>query len=215
MAKIPRVSVCIPAYNHEKYISQTITSVLNQGIDDLEIVITDDCSSDATVSAINSINDSRIRLFRHSRNQGPSVAANNNIVNSQGEYVCFVPSDDIFLPHKISKQLAVLEEDPGIGAVFSQMQYIDEAGSLLEQKDNVSPAPRRIRRKSFFGTFSLRAIALPRRQPWFVGTFSTRSDYLTLACCKLRTLIFGFVFACDLISISFVSPSFSTEFAPV
>ena len=168
MSKKPRVSVCIPAYNHEKYVCQTIRSVLNQGIDDLEIVITDDCSSNSTVSAIKSIDDNRIKLFMHSHNQGPSVAANNNITNSQGEYVCFLSSDDILLPDKIQKQLTVLEENPGIGAVFSHMQYIDEEGSLIDQKVKPLLVPDKredILRQFFFeGNYLAAPTAMVRRQ---------------------------------------------------
>jgi glycosyltransferase involved in cell wall biosynthesis len=170
MPKKPKVSVCIPAYNHEKYVCETIRSVLNQCIDDLEIVITDDCSSDSTVSAINSINDNRIRLFTHSHNHGPSVAANNNINNSHGDYVCFLPSDDIFLPGKIQKQLGVLEADPSIGAVFSYMQYIDEEGSLSERNGEslfVSQHDKRedILRQLFFeGNYLAAPTAMVRRQ---------------------------------------------------
>jgi glycosyltransferase involved in cell wall biosynthesis len=170
MLKKPKVSVCIPAYNHEKYVCQAIKSVLNQGIDDLEIVITDDCSSDSTVSAINSINDNRIRLFIHSHNQGPSVAANNNIKNSQGEYVCFLPSDDIFLPGKIHKQLGVLEANRDLGAVFSHMQYIDEEGSLQERQGGPLLVPEydkreNILRQFFFeGNYLAAPTAMVRRQ---------------------------------------------------
>ena len=153
MPKNPRVSVCIPAYNHEKYVCETIRSVLNQGIDDLEIVITDDCSSNSTVSAINSINDNRIRLFTHSHNQGPSVAANNNIKNSCGEYICFLPSDDIFLPGKIKKQLGVLEVNPHVGAVFSHMQYIDEEGLLSERNGESLFAPQHDKREDILRQF--------------------------------------------------------------
>ncbi len=147
------MSVCIPAYNHEKYVCHAIRSVLNQGIDDLEIVITDDCSTDNTVSAINSISDNRIRLFTHSHNQGPSVAANNNIKNSRGEFVCFLSSDDIFMPGKIQKQLAVLEEDLSLGAVFSNMQYIDEEGSLLEKSGDPMLVPQQDKREDILRHF--------------------------------------------------------------
>jgi glycosyltransferase involved in cell wall biosynthesis len=143
-------------------------SVLNQGIDDLEVVVTDDCSTDSTVAAINSINDNRIKLFTHSHNQGPSVAANNNIKNSQGDYVCFLSSDDIFLAGKIQKQLNVLERDTGIGAVFSHMQYIDEQGSIIDRKVNPILVPdtrEEILRQFFFeGNHLAAPTAMVRRQ---------------------------------------------------
>ena len=131
MAARPDVSVCIPTYNHEKYIHECITSVLNQDYKDLEVVITDDFSTDGTVNAILPFVSEAVRLLRHDKNYGPSVAANNSIGNSRGDFICYFNSDDAFLPSKVSKQRKVLEENPEIGAVFSFVEYMDDESRTI------------------------------------------------------------------------------------
>jgi glycosyltransferase involved in cell wall biosynthesis len=122
----PRISVCIPAYNHEKYIGDCINSVLGQTFSDFEIVVTDDCSKDGTVEVVKSFSDPRIRLFRLARNQGPSVAANNNFREARGDFLCPLASDDLFHPEKLERQLAFLESNPEVGVAFSYVRYVDE-----------------------------------------------------------------------------------------
>jgi glycosyltransferase involved in cell wall biosynthesis len=125
---LPRISVCIPAYNHAKYIAACIESVLNQSISDFEILVTDDGSTDGTVDVVKSFFDPRIRLFRLARNQGPSVAANNNFREARGEFICPLASDDLFHPEKLERQLAFLASNPDVGVAFSYMRYVDEEG---------------------------------------------------------------------------------------
>ena len=125
----PKVSVCIPAYNHEKYVAECIQSVLAQSFQDFEIVITDDASTDRTVDVIESFSDERVRLFRHSTNLGPSATANHNMLAASGEYIAFLPSDDLFLPGKLEKQARYLEANPQVAAVFGYVSVVDELGS--------------------------------------------------------------------------------------
>ena len=124
----PLVSVCIPAFNHEKYVASAIESVLGQTLDDFELIITDDASADRTVDVIRSFHDPRIRLFEMPRNLGPSCAANNNIAQARGRYLAFLASDDMFTPDKLEKQFQFLEENAQVGAVFSWMTYVSESG---------------------------------------------------------------------------------------
>jgi len=149
------VSVCIAAYNHEKYIADTIGSVLDQGVDGMEIIITDDCSSDQTFAVASAIDDRRIRVFRHSHNQGPSITANDSINKAQGNYICLLASDDIFLPGKIRKQLSILENNPKVGATFSLLTYIDEEGRPFDRQNSIpllpeNPSKEQLLRAFFF-----------------------------------------------------------------
>jgi glycosyltransferase involved in cell wall biosynthesis len=127
----PRISVCIPAYNHEKYVGDCINSVLGQSFSDFEIVVTDDCSTDGTVEVVKSFSDPRIRLFQLAKNQGPSIAANNNFREARGDFLCPLASDDLFHPEKLERQLAFLDANPDVGVAFSYMRYVDERGAEI------------------------------------------------------------------------------------
>lgn len=124
-----RITVVIPSYNHEKYIAQAIQSVLEQTYQDFEIVITDDGSRDGTVDVIKTFRDPRIRLFCFDRNQGACAAMNNNIREAKGEFIAVLNSDDLFLPDKLEKQVAFLDKNQEIGAVFGHPKLIDEVGN--------------------------------------------------------------------------------------
>jgi glycosyltransferase involved in cell wall biosynthesis len=123
---MPRVSVIIPSYNHEKYVAEAIQSVLDQTYQDFEIVITDDGSSDSTVSIIKSFTDPRIKLFCFPKNQGAAVAANHCIAEAKGEFIALLNSDDAFVPEKLEKQVQFLDRNSKMGAVFSYAQFINE-----------------------------------------------------------------------------------------
>lgn len=126
---MPRITVTIPSYNHEKYIGHAIQSVLDQTCQDFEIVITDDGSSDGTVDVIKTFKDPRIRLYCFDRNQGACVAMNNNIREAKGEYIAVLNSDDMFLPDKLKKQIGYLEKHPEVGAVFGYPKFFDDEGN--------------------------------------------------------------------------------------
>jgi len=123
---MPKVSVIMPSYNHERFVGHAIQSVLDQTFQDFEIVITDDGSTDGTVGEIKKFADPRVRLFTFEQNQGAAAAANNCIANAAGEYFAVLNSDDIFLPEKLEKQVRFLDGHPDVAAVFSYARIIDE-----------------------------------------------------------------------------------------
>ena len=91
-----KISVVIASYNHAKYISSTIKSILNQSYQNFEIIITDDGSIDATLSEIKKFADSRIKLFEFEKNKGAAIAINNSIMCSSGEIIALINSDDVW-----------------------------------------------------------------------------------------------------------------------
>ena len=105
------VSVCIPAYNGEKYISKTIQSILNQSYTNIEVVVVDDHSSDNTVEAVRAINDNRVRLICNEENLGMTGNWNKCIRESKGEYVKLIPGDDFIYEECIEKSIKILEEN--------------------------------------------------------------------------------------------------------
>ena len=131
-----RVTVIVPSYNHDKFVAEAIQSVLDQTYQDFEIVITDDGSSDQSVSIIKSFTDPRIKLFCFDQNQGACVAGNKCLSEAKGEFIAMLSSDDVFAPDKLEKQVRFLDHNPDIGAVFSYAQIIDEDGNDLADKNH-------------------------------------------------------------------------------
>ncbi|MCL6583030.1 MAG: glycosyltransferase [bacterium] len=126
---MPRVSVVMASYNHEKYVAEAIQSALDQTYQDIEIIITDDGSTDGTVSQIKKFRDPRISLFCFEKNQGACVAIRTSLEKARGEYIALLNSDDVFYPDKLEKQVSFLNDHSDIAAVFSHAQIIDEQGN--------------------------------------------------------------------------------------
>lgn len=110
---MPLVSVITPTYNSSKYICDTIKSVQDQTFKDWELIITDDCSLDNTVSLVTEMqqNDTRIRLFTTKTNSGPAVSRNTAIENSQGRFIAFLDSDDLWGCNKLEIQLSFMKKN--------------------------------------------------------------------------------------------------------
>ncbi|MEK7633230.1 MAG: glycosyltransferase [Patescibacteria group bacterium] len=130
---MPKVSVIISAFNHEKYVAESINSILSQTFVDFELIVVDNGSTDSTYKIIKTIKDPRIRVFRIKKNIGFGHALNYALNKSRGEYISLFSSDDICLPDKLKKQVKYLDDNPGVGAVFTQAQMIDEEGNEIKE----------------------------------------------------------------------------------
>lgn len=141
MEKNELVSIVLPSYNLEKYISQTINSVLSQTYPYWELVITDDCSSDSTVRIIREFaeKDSRIRLFILDKNSGAGAARNNSIKEAKGRYIAFLDGDDWWYPNKLQLQMEFIQEHQ-YEFVFTAFEYADKDLNVT----GVSFKPKRI-----------------------------------------------------------------------
>jgi sugar O-acyltransferase (sialic acid O-acetyltransferase NeuD family) len=126
--KKPTVTVLIASYNHEKYVADSLRSVLNQTYQDFEIVVVDDGSTDGTVAEIKKISDPRIKQAFLNRNTGIVVAKTKGLSLASGRYIAILNSDDMFLPDKLEEQVAFLDSHPEVGAVFTQADIIDDDG---------------------------------------------------------------------------------------
>jgi glycosyltransferase involved in cell wall biosynthesis len=126
---MPLVSVVITSYNHEKFISDTIESVLGQDFEDLELIIVDDASTDSSRQIIQkyAMEDARVRVILHETNCGIAKTLNDGIAAAEGKFLAETASDDVWMKDKLSKQLAVLESDEDL-VVFTEVEIIDESG---------------------------------------------------------------------------------------
>jgi len=124
-----KVSVIVPTYNRERYLKEAMDSVLNQTHKNLELHIVDDGSTDSTKDLVKSFTDDRIKYY-YQKNQGQSVARNTGIKNSQGEYICFLDSDNLWKHDKLERQLKLMAENPDYQIVYGENEIIDENGQV-------------------------------------------------------------------------------------
>jgi glycosyltransferase involved in cell wall biosynthesis len=129
----PLVSVVMPTYNRRALLEASIDSVLNQTLDDFELFIVDDASTDgsAEVLGTRARADRRIRIMRAAVNGGCDAARNLAMGQARGRYLAFLDDDDLFLPERLERTVARLEAEPGLGAVFSRFGCIDARGQPL------------------------------------------------------------------------------------
>lgn len=125
------VSVVIPSFNHAPFVAESIRSVLDQSYANLEIIIVDDGSTDGTPDVVRGISDPRIHLEVLPENRGAVTALNMAIARARGEFVCMLSSDDYFLPAKVERQVAFMNEHPDCAATFGLPRFIDERGAPL------------------------------------------------------------------------------------
>jgi hypothetical protein len=139
----PLVSVCIPVWNREHLLSETLDSVLGQTYDDLEVLVVDNASTDgsADVARRYAARDSRVRLVVNGANIGGMPNYRRCLELATGDYLKFCNSDDL-LPPSLVTRLAAGLEDPGVGLAFARQSMIDESGRALPPwlPDPVLPA---------------------------------------------------------------------------
>ncbi|HEY7330709.1 MAG TPA: glycosyltransferase family 2 protein [Gemmataceae bacterium] len=123
-SSIPTISVSMITYNHEKYIGEAIRSVLSQTFTDLELIVVDDGSTDATPRVIADFDDPRLMNLRQ-ENQGPSAAANRGLSACRGRYVALMSGDDVCHPDRLARQLEEYQRGP-TRLLFSSVDLIDE-----------------------------------------------------------------------------------------
>lgn len=130
---MPKVSVIIPTYNRAESLRFAIESALKQTFTDIEIIVSDDKSTDHTREVAESFKDRRIKYVRNEGNKGVSAARNSAIMASEGEYIAFLDDDDEWLPDKLQKQVEVLDHSqPNICGVYSNRLFIDrKSGKVL------------------------------------------------------------------------------------
>ena len=125
----PLVSVCIPAYNNEAYIVETIQSILNQTYTNLEVVIVDDHSTDRTAELVRGIKDPRIKLYQNEKNLGMSGNWNRCLQLVTGEYIKLICADDLLKPDCLAKEVHALVRHPEVVLAESDTQLVDKNGS--------------------------------------------------------------------------------------
>jgi glycosyltransferase involved in cell wall biosynthesis len=126
----PLVSICISAYNVERFLKETLDSILNQTYLNTEIILVDNGSIDRTFDVAQSFQDDHFRCFRIPENIGGYQAMNKVAAMARGDLVAIYHSDDVYEPAIVEKEVAYLQSHPEAGAVFTMYQYMDEEGGI-------------------------------------------------------------------------------------
>lgn len=121
-----RLTVLMSVCNGERYVSEAITSILNQTFSGFEFIIIDDGSTDRTPEILRSNDDPRIRVIRNDRNIGLTKSLNIGLEHARGELIARMDADDVSLPERLEKQMRFMESHPGFALVGSSAELIDE-----------------------------------------------------------------------------------------
>lgn len=137
MSGSPLVSICIPIYNGEKYIEETLNCVVNQTYSNLEIVISDNCSTDNSIALINKFNDPRIKIYSNSTNQGLIYNFKKVFTYATGKYIAFLGADDLMELTSVEEAVAIFENEKykNVVLVNSFIEIInDESKHVITKK---------------------------------------------------------------------------------
>jgi len=137
MTNFPKVSVVMPVYNGEKYLEESIDSILNQTFTDFEFIIVNDGSSDQSEEIIRNCQkkDDQIHLITNPNNLGIAEATNVGISYACGEYIALMDQDDISMPERLEKEVDFLDSHPDISVVGANSIRLDEDGNQYTRRD--------------------------------------------------------------------------------
>jgi glycosyltransferase involved in cell wall biosynthesis len=121
----PLVSVLIPTFNAGRFVTTTIASALRQTLENFELIVLDDGSTDDTVERVRAFRDARLRLTQHAHSGAPSML-NAGLALARGTYVALLDHDDVWLPSKLARHVAFFEAHPAAAVTFSWCSLIDE-----------------------------------------------------------------------------------------
>lgn len=154
MTGSPRVTVGLPVYNGERHLAQTLESILAQDFRDLELIVSDNASTDRTGQIVAEFarRDERIRYVRSETNVGAAANYNRPVELARGAYFKWAADDDLIAPTYLSSCVAVLDADPGVVLAYGGTRLIDEAGDPIgDHRDGMHlPFPEPWRRMRAF-----------------------------------------------------------------
>ncbi len=148
----PTVTVFIPCYNAERFISETIDSILGQTYQDFEILIIDDGSTDSSRDILECYakKDNRIRIMYNKVNRGVAYTRNRGIKEARGKYLATMDSDDMATPIRLEKEVQYLDKHKSIGAISGCLYMIDEKGRKLSKQKKVAYNANEVKAHMFF-----------------------------------------------------------------
>lgn len=128
---LPKVSVIMPVYNASAYVEKAINSILNQTFINFELLVFNDGSSDQSSEVVRSIKDNRIRFFDYDQNSGYVKHLNEGLLLARGEYIARMDADDIALPERFTRQVALLDNEPKVVLCGTAMETFGSAKRIV------------------------------------------------------------------------------------
>jgi len=162
----PSVSVVMSVRNGARFLPEAVESILGQSLADLEFVIVDDASTDDTPRLLERFSDPRVRVMRNDRRLGLATSLNRAMAEAQAEYIARMDADDISDPDRLARQVAFLEQHPGVGLLGTAAMEIDERGRILGLLERP------------VGAEEIRACAFERGNPFVHGSVVFRARLL-------------------------------------
>ena len=178
MPESPLITCVVPVHNSIRYLREALDSIVSQDHRPLEVIVVDDASTDTTVEVAESYGRP-VRVVRQPRNLGAPAARNRGLREAQGEYLTFLDSDDLYRPGKLSKQLRMLEQDPGIDICLCVAENFWEPG--LEQERERYVAAGRIRMTHHLSTLLSKRSVFDRVGPLDEATAGEHADWFLRA----------------------------------
>lgn len=137
----PKVSIVLPVYNGEKYLSAAVDSILGQTYSNWELIVINDCSTDNTERIVNEYiaKDGRIRIYNNDKNLKLPNSLNAGFMRATGDFYTWTSDDNILMPHMLENLVDVLEKDNDIGMVYSNFKDINENGEISKEWELQDP----------------------------------------------------------------------------
>jgi glycosyltransferase involved in cell wall biosynthesis len=138
---MPRVSVLLTSFKHERYLRSCIESALSQTFEDFEVIAVDDNSPDASPKILSEYSD-RVHVILNKENRGTYAVLNQALEIASGEYCAVLNSDDLWLPDKLSKQVQLMSAEPETAFCHTFGEFIDQDGAIIDGKPMGFAFPR-------------------------------------------------------------------------
>lgn len=147
------ISVVLPVYNGEKFLSQSIESIIAQTYRDWELIIVDDCSTDNTYSIANRYKkiDNRIHVYRNDVNKKLPGSLNVGFKYAKGDYYTWTSDDNMYLPDALNEMLLFLKDNKDVELVSTDIEIIDESGQHIKNMELEEPTREEFLKRNVMG----------------------------------------------------------------
>lgn len=171
------IAVIIPAYNAERFIGEAIESALSQTLKPDEVIVVDDCSSDATCRVVESFGDA-VTLLRNQTNSGAGYSRNRGVRHSKNEFVAFLDADDLWLPRHLESLSSLLVRWPDAGLAFARTEHLGVSRDPWPPLCDIPAVPSDLLLRTLREGFLIPSMMAMRKSAFeSIGGFPERDEY--------------------------------------